>query len=170
MFSFLARTVDPAEMGRWIFALAFQSENIPALAESLFSEMSSLSVGLERFRTEYMHLRLFVADYAMDSVAIRDPKIRKVREVYMDWIDQMAKHQGNPTRVLCDVRTRFQRYGQAANDADHNGPAFAVAAAFLEFCGDANRAKDSSEVIAVSLEFTTILQTVAEVLKSRKIA
>jgi hypothetical protein len=170
MFSFLTRTVDPAEMGRWIFALAYQSETIPQLAESLFSQMSSLPIGLERFRTEYMHLRLFVADYAIDSVAIRDPKVRKVREAYMDWIDRMAEHQENPTGVLHDVRTRFQRYGQAANDADHNGPAFAVAVTFLEFCGDTNRAKCSSEVIAVTGHFAATLQAVAEVLKSRKIA
>ena len=169
MFSFLVRTVDAAEMGRWVFSLAHQSKDIPQLAEELFSEMS-LPIGLERFRTEFMHLRLFVADYAMASAAIRDPKVSKVREAYMEWIGQMAKHQENPAAVLYDVRTRFQRYGQAASDANHNGPAFAVAVEFLEFCGDTNRAKDIGEVIAVTSHVKATLRMVADVLKLRKIA
>jgi hypothetical protein len=169
MFSFLARTVDAAEMGKWVFALAYQSKDIPQFAESLFSEMS-LPIGLERFRTEFMHLRLFVADYAMASVEIRDPKIGKVREAYMEWIGQMAKHQENPVGVLYDVRTRFQRYSQAANDANHNGPAVAIAVEFLEFCGDTNRVKDISEVIDITSHVAAMLRAVADVLKSRKIA
>jgi hypothetical protein len=154
------------EIGRTIFLLAYQSENIPVIAESLYAEVSSsLQIDFDRFRNEYVFLRLFVADYALDSAAITSPRLRGAREIYMDYIKRMAKDNPRAKELLSDIYVRFETYARAVNDYDHNGPAFAIAVAFLEVCGDTGRDKNSSAVIAVCLEFTAILQIVAHALK-----
>lgn len=154
------------EIGRTIFLLAYQSENIPVIVQSLYAEVSSsLQIDFDRFRNEYVFLRLFVADYALDSAAITTPKLREARETYMDHIRRMAKENPRAKELLSNIYARFETYARAVNDYDHNGPAFAIAVAFLEICGDTDRNKSSSAVIAVSLEFTAILQIVAYALK-----
>src|ERR1700691_4196516 len=99
------------EIGRTIFLLAYQSENIPVIAESLYAEVSSsLQIDFDRFRNEYVFLRLFVADYALDSAAITSPRLRGAREIYMDYIKRMAKDNPRAKELLSDIYVRFETY------------------------------------------------------------
>lgn len=169
MFSSISRKVQAAEVGEEIFALICLSPNIPTITESLHSKFrSTCPIDIRRFANEYVFFRMFVADYALDSVAATDPKVNEVRAAYNSHITLMTK-KPEVTGLHNDVHNRFERYAVVVNTDNHNGPAFAAATTFLKFCGDTNRAKDISLVIEATLEFQTIFQTVVECLKSRKI-
>src|SRR5271165_5001057 len=83
LFPFLKRKTSPSELGEAIFEYVLNKESIGSTTVLAFDEFrDALSVSRDRFGREYLHLRIFAADYALDSYSGKIQQIDQSRGVF----------------------------------------------------------------------------------------
>ncbi len=158
------KKISPEELGAALFVYVWSASKDERQDEEAHSDFLRRQPAPERthFLNEILYLRMFVADYAA-WLALKDkPGREKVREAYNEHLVKMTIHAPYGKEVLNEIQKRFDRYSQATNSQNNLAPPFTVGEAFAEFLGMPG---DIFVVTKGSIEFTIMLESVAEMLK-----
>jgi hypothetical protein len=160
---------DPREVAEALFMWTFHSESLPEQVEGLHEDCrADLHTDYATFYQEYVHFRLFVTDWVLDSAAQRDERMREVRVAFNLLVTLMTREQPRPDEMAKEIDVHMRAYAAAANTDHHLGVAWAAATTFCELCGDWNPAKSVSIVTDMSIEFATLAKTVNETLSLKR--
>jgi hypothetical protein len=164
-----ASSVNQRDVAEALFMWTFHAESLPEQVERLRQDLrEDLRADYATLYREYVHFRLFVADWVLDSAERRDERMRKVRAAFNQLIALMTREQPHPEEMTKDIDAHLCAYATAANTDHHLGVAWAVATTFCELCGDRGPAKPVSVVTEMSIEFAALAKTVNEMLCIRR--
>jgi len=168
--SIFKRKPTPREVAEGLFEWAFYAENIPESVKTLAGELqTSFPIEYSTLYREYVHLRMFVADWMLDAPEQQKER-KQVREDFNLLVVLMAKQQPSPEETLREIKEHLSAYSAAANTNHHLGVPFAVATTFCELCGDQGPTHDIDPVTTMTLQFGALVNTVAETLRKFRIA
>lgn len=169
--SLLKRKSSPREIAESLFIWTFHSEDLPETVRGLHEVFQTyLSLDYATVYREYIHFRMFVTDWVLDSAQQRDERMQKVRAAFNLLITLMTREQPHPEEMTKEIDAHFNAYAAAANTDHHLGVAWAAATAFCRLCGIRGAAIPASIVTDMSIEFSTLMNTVEGTLSKTQIA